>query len=214
MYFFDLDGTLLDSNGVWLDIDIEFLGRQGIRPVPEDYTEFVTHNSFGASAVYTKERFGLSLSTQEIVTSWQDLARDHYANHLPLKPGAKELLDALHQKGEKISIVTSCMPHLCAAALKRHDVQDLFHAIHYSHLIDIEKSDPELFRTVARLEGLDPAQCILFDDSPDYLAAAKQAGWQICGVRDSLFDYRAQEIKSICGSDRYLPNLSSYITFL
>ena len=60
MYFFDLDGTLLDSNGVWLDIDIEFLGRQGIHPVPEDYTEFVTHNSFSASAIYTKERFGLS----------------------------------------------------------------------------------------------------------------------------------------------------------
>ena len=67
MYFFDLDGTLLDSNGVWLEIDIEFLGRHGIHPVPEDYTEFVTHNSFGASAIYTKERFGLSLSTQEIV---------------------------------------------------------------------------------------------------------------------------------------------------
>ena len=76
MYFFDLDGTLLDSNGIWLDIDIEFLGRQGIHPVPEDYTEFVTHNSFSASAVYTKERFGLSLSTQEIVACWQDLARD------------------------------------------------------------------------------------------------------------------------------------------
>ena len=39
MYFFDLDGTLLDSNGIWLDIDIEFLGRRGISPVPEDYTD-------------------------------------------------------------------------------------------------------------------------------------------------------------------------------
>ena len=45
MYFFDLDGTLLDSNGIWLDIDIEFLGRRGISPVPEDYTDYVTHHS-------------------------------------------------------------------------------------------------------------------------------------------------------------------------
>ena len=45
MLFFDLDGTLLDSNGIWLDIDIEFLGRHGIAPVPEDYTEYVTHHS-------------------------------------------------------------------------------------------------------------------------------------------------------------------------
>ena len=42
MYFFDLDGTLLDSNGIWLDIDRDFLARHGISPVPEDYTEYVT----------------------------------------------------------------------------------------------------------------------------------------------------------------------------
>ena len=214
MYFFDLDGTLLDSNGVWLEIDIEFLGRQGIHPVPEDYTEFVTHNSFGASAVYTKERFGLSMSSQEIVACWQELARDHYANHLPLKPGAKTLLETLVEKGYKISIVTSCMPHLCAAALKRHGIHDLFHSIHYSHLMDIEKSDPELFLTIARLEGLDAEQCVLFDDSPDYLSAAKRAGWQVWGVRDTLFDHRTQEITSVCGPDRYLQDLSSYIPFL
>lgn len=34
MYFFDLDGTLLDSNGIWLDIDRDFLARHGISPVP------------------------------------------------------------------------------------------------------------------------------------------------------------------------------------
>lgn len=214
MYFFDLDGTLLDSNGVWLDIDIAFLGRFGISPVPPDYTDFVTHNNFGASAHYTKERFNLSLSVQEIVTCWQDMACEHYANHLPLKPGARDLLESLHSKGESLSIVTSCMPHLCAAALERHGIAKLFHSIHYSHLIDIEKSEPELFRQVAQLEGLSPEACILFDDSPDYCAAAKEAGWQVFGVYDPLFDYRSQDLKSLCGKDRYLQNLSSYIPFL
>lgn len=214
MYFFDLDGTLLDSNGIWLDIDIEFLGQQGIHPVPEDYTEFVTHNSFGASAVYTKERFGLALSTQEIVACWQELAREHYVSHLPLKPGSLELLKTIHSKGKSLSIITSCMPHLCAAALERHGITNLFHSIHYSHLINIEKSDPELFRRVAELEGLPADECILFDDSPDYLAAAKQAGWQVWGVRDRLFDYRSQELKAICGPEQYLQDLLSYIPFV
>lgn len=57
MYFFDLDGTLLDSNGIWLDIDIEFLGRRGIAPVPEDYTDYVTHHSAPDAARYTRDRF-------------------------------------------------------------------------------------------------------------------------------------------------------------
>ena len=72
----------------------------------------------------------------------------------------------------------------------------------------------ELFRQVAQLEGLPPKDCILFDDSPDYCAAAKQAGWQVIGVQDSLFDYRADELKALCGEDRYLNRLSSYIPFL
>lgn len=214
MYFFDLDGTLLDSNGVWLDIDVEFLGRYGISPVPADYTDFVTHNNFGACAHYTKERFNLPLSVQEIVTSWQDMAQEHYAHHLPLKPGTKELLEFLHSKGEPLAIITSCMPHLCSAALARHGIDRLLRSVHYSHLMDIEKSDPELFQQVARLEGLAPEDCILFDDSPDYCAAAKQAGWQIVGVRDSLFDYRADELKALCGPNRYIESLSSYIPFL
>lgn len=214
MYFFDLDGTLLDSNGIWLDIDMEFLGRHGIYPVPADYTDFVTHNNFDASAHYTKERFDLPLSVQEIVSCWQNMAQDHYAHHLPLKPGARELLETISCKGDVLSIVTSCMPHLCAAALERHGIKDLFHSIHYSHLLGIEKSDPELFRRVDQLEDLAPEECILFDDSPDYCAAAKQAGWQVIGVRDSLFDYRADELKVLCGPDKYLENLSSYIPFL
>ena len=214
MYFFDFDGTLLDSNGIWLDIDIEFLGRHGIAPVPPDYTDFVMHNSFGASAHYTKDRFGLPLSPEEIVACWQEMALEHYANHLPLKPGAIELLDAIKRKGETLAIITSCMPHLCAAALERHGITSLFRSLHYSHQIGIEKSDPELFRQVARQEGLAPDECIFFDDSPDYCAAAKQAGWQVVGVQDSLFDHRAQELKDLCSEDRYLDRLSSYIPFL
>ena len=54
MLFFDLDGTLLDSNGVWLDIDIAFLGRHGVTPVPEDYTWYVTHHSAPARAAHSK----------------------------------------------------------------------------------------------------------------------------------------------------------------
>lgn len=214
MYFFDLDGTLLDSNGIWLEIDVEFLGQYGIAPVPADYTDFVTHNNFGASAQYTKERFDLPLTVQEIITRWQNMAQEHYAHYLPLKPGVRELLKSLSARGERLSIVTSCMPHLCAAALERHGIAGLFHSIHYSHHMDIEKSDPELFRKISQLEHLSPSQCILFDDSPDYCAAAKQAGWQVIGVRDRLFDYRADELNALCGPGRYLENLSSYIPFL
>ena len=76
MYFFDLDGTLLDSNGIWLDIDIEFLGRRGISPVPEDYTDYVTHHSAPDAARYTRERFSLPETPEEIMARALLVAKD------------------------------------------------------------------------------------------------------------------------------------------
>lgn len=87
MYFFDLDGTLLDSNGVWLDIDVEFLGRFGIGSVPEDYTGYVTHHGFDDSARYTRDYFRLPLTPEEIISAWREMARSAYAGQLELKPG-------------------------------------------------------------------------------------------------------------------------------
>lgn len=109
MLFFDLDGTLLDSNGVWLDIDVEFLGRQGISPVPADYTDYVAHHSAPDAARYTKERFGLPHSPQEILDAWMELAREAYAHTLPLKPGAKEFLLRCHQAGWSVAGVKDAL---------------------------------------------------------------------------------------------------------
>ena len=69
MYFFDLDGTLLDSNGIWLDIDIQFLGRHGISPVPEEYTDYVTHHTFHDAAEHTRRVFSLPLTAEEIIAA-------------------------------------------------------------------------------------------------------------------------------------------------
>lgn len=214
MYFFDLDGTLLDSNGIWLDIDIEFLGRHGVSPVPEDYTHFVTHNGFEAAAVYTKQRFALSESPREIIAAWQDMAREHYARRLPLKPGAKQLLEELAHRGEPMAIVTSCIPHLCAAALEHHSIDRLFRGVYYSAQIGMEKSDPNLYAYLSQLWELPPEECILFDDAPKYCAAAKEAGWQVYIVNDALFHHQSEGLKARFGSEFYLNDLSSYIPFL
>ena len=214
MYFFDLDGTLLDSNGVWLDIDTEFLGRCGIRPVPEDYTHFVTHNGFEASAAYTRERFGLSERPEEIIHIWQQMALDHYARRLPLKPDAKLLLEELTRRGERMFLLTSCIPQLCRAALEHHHIDHLFRAVYYSAQLGLEKSDPDLYALLAQQWEVPPEECVLFDDAPTYCAAAQEAGWQVYVVRDPLFAPRFRELQALFGPDHCLDDLSSYIPFL
>ncbi len=203
MYFFDLDGTLLDSNGVWLDIDMEFLGKHGIDPVPADYTEYVTHHNFQESAEYTKSYFSLSLTPEEIISTWRYMARDAYANTLPLKPGARDFLERANRAGVRCALLTSCMPGLCHSALKRHGLEPLLEQVLTTSLLGADKSDPQLYRKAALACGESAEHCILFDDSPVYCAAAKQAGWQIYGVADPVFEYRQEEMAILCGPGRF-----------
>ena len=65
MIIFDLDGTLIDSNHVWIDVDVQFLSRRGKQITPE-YTEFVAHAIFPTAARFTKDYYQLDDSLEEI----------------------------------------------------------------------------------------------------------------------------------------------------
>ena len=151
MYFFDLDGTLLDSNGVWLDIDIEFLGRHGVSPVPEDYTDYVTHHTFHDAAEYTRARFSLPMTGAEIVAAWQEMAREAYGGTLPLKPGARDFLARANRTGIRCALLTSCMPDLCRAALEAHGLSPLLERVLTTAELGLEKREPALYLRAAEL---------------------------------------------------------------
>ena len=90
MFFFDLDGTLIDSNGIWKDVDREFLARRGL-PDTHAYYEGVAHTIFPLAAKFTKEFCHLSESCEEIMAEWMELAKDLYA-HVAIKPGVRAYL--------------------------------------------------------------------------------------------------------------------------
>ena len=206
MIFFDFDGTLLESNGAWADIDRTFLGRHGLA-VPEGYVDYCAHHSFPDSAYYTRVNYLPQLTEEEIMSAWLELAKDAYGHKLPLKPRAKELLLSLTARGEQLALLTSCMPQLCRAALEHHGLTELFRGVLTTVEVGLEKRDPAMYRYAARQFGQKPEDCTLVDDSPVYCAAAKQAGWRAVGVRDDLFAHRREEV-SPC--DRYLESLSQF----
>ena len=59
MLIFDLDGTLIDSNGVWVEVDKTFLARRGA-PYTKEYYEGVAHTILQNCAIFTKEYLGLN----------------------------------------------------------------------------------------------------------------------------------------------------------
>ena len=90
MYLFDMDGTLIDSNDVWKDVDREFLARRGL-PYTKAYYEGVAHTIFPLAAKFTKEFCNLPDSEEDIMAEWMELAKDAYA-HVTVKPGVRAFL--------------------------------------------------------------------------------------------------------------------------
>ena len=122
MYIFDLDGTLTDSNGLWGEVDDEFLDRRGLKSTDE-YRELVGRAIFPTAAQYTREYYGLDEDPQAIMDEWEELARHHYAHLVPLKPGALEILQHCRRTGIPTALFTACRAPLCRAVLQRFDLE-------------------------------------------------------------------------------------------
>lgn len=197
MILFDLDGTLLDSNSLWIQIDRDFLGQRGL-PLTEEYRHAVGHSIFPVAARFTKEYYHLDMTPEAIMEQWQAMAWDAYAHTIALKPGALPFLAHCRAAGERMALLTACVPALCQAALERHGLTGFFEQLLYAQELGLEKRDPELFRRAAAMLGVRPEACTLYDDAPVSCAAAQSAGMTAVGVYDPFYESRQEELKASC----------------
>lgn len=183
-YIFDLDGTLLDSMGVWEQIDVDFLTKRGFA-VPPDYINAICARSFPEAAAYTIERFGLPDSVEGLLTEWHEMAVHAYGHTVPLKPHAQAYLAALKTKGARLGIATSLPAALYMPALENNGVFGLFDVICSTDEVSHGKTKPDVFLLAARKLGVLPRDCVVFEDILQAIRSAKQAGMTVYGMYDA-----------------------------
>ena len=208
MYIFDLDGTITDTNGLWVEVDRAFLARRGLASTPE-YTDMVSRSIYPIAAQFTREYYQLPDTPEEIMAEWDCLAELHYRELAPLKPGAADFLRRCRADGRAMAVFTACRPALCRIALERFGLTGLFERVVYAEEIGLEKRDPRCFARLSEVLGVPPEDCTLFDDSPDNCATAAKAGMDTVGVYDDYYAHRQEELKAVCR--RYVRSLGELI---
>lgn len=196
MFLFDMDGTLIDSNGIWKHVDREFLARRGL-PYTHAYYEGVAHTIFPLAAKFTKEFCGLPESCEEIMAEWMELAKDLYA-HVAIKPGVRAYLKQCKAEGRRMAVVTSSVPEHCRTALKNLELEKYFDGIIFAHDLGLEKKNPDIWLAAAREYGVRPENCTVFDDSLAACWGARAAKMRIVGVYDGFFAQDEREMRSFC----------------
>lgn len=195
---FDIDGTLVDSMGVWHEIDIEYFKVLGI-PMPPTIQKEIEGMSFTETAVYFKETFQLQeKSVDDIKLDWIRMAHEKYLYEIKAKPGAKEYMSFLKQKGLKIGVATSNEKTLAIAALEPHGFLEKVDSVRTACEVSKGKPAPDIYLKVAEDLGVDPKNCLVFEDIPNGMRAGKAAGMIVIGVEDERSKKDHEEIMEIC----------------
>ena len=208
MQIFDMDGTLIDSNGIWKDVDTAFLAKRGLSYTKEFY-EGVAHTIFPLAAKFTKEFCHLPESEEAIMAEWMDMAGDLYGTSVPVKPGVRAYLDKLRAAGERLIVVTSAVPVHCRTALTHLGLMPYFERIVFAQELHREKKDPALWRLAAETAGVSTEDCTLYDDSVEACRGAKAAGMRAVGVYDPFFAATETEMRAVCS--RYIRSFEELV---
>ncbi|MBW6516438.1 MAG: HAD family phosphatase [Candidatus Cloacimonetes bacterium] len=203
---FDLDGTLIDSMGVWTQVDEEYLSKRNIE-VPENlFLDIEEGNSFIEVARYFKQKFALKDSIEEIIDEWTYLVSDHYENDIKLKPGVREFLQLLKEHNVKIGVGTSNTLFLTTKVLKSNGIFEYFDSI-VTGCRDIKgKPYPDIFLKVAEELKVNPENCLVCEDVLAGIQAGKNAGMHVVAVYDACSEPEKQTINELAdyyGSDFY-----------
>lgn len=194
---FDLDGTLLDSMPVWYQADRTFLGENGI-DAPADVSEAVKKMTINDAALYFIKRFNLKLSPQYIIDRIEEIVKEQYEFHIPLKPYVIEFLDFLDSISIPYGIATSTYPSLAYYALKRLEIYDRFKFILTCAEVGQGKTSPLIYQKSAEMLSSLPHETAVFEDSLHCIETAVNAGFYTVGVHDASADMDSDRIKSLC----------------
>ena len=205
---FDLDGTLVDSMWMWPDIDREYLNRFEIE-YDDNLKNEIDGISFHETAVYFKNKFGISDSVEKICKDWEEMAYDKYKYEVKEKPGCKKFLEHLRSKGIRMGIATSNNRSMVDVVLESLDMKDFFEVITTSDEVKRGKPAPDVYLTTANLLNVEPKNCLVFEDVVAGIMAGKSAGMRVCAIEDDFTKEVRQKKKEL--SDYYIVDYSELL---
>lgn len=194
-HIMDMDGTILDSMPVWINIDDTYLESKGVTP-PDNIARIVEKMTMMESCAYFHD-LGVDMAPEEIYEDIMNQIYDEYLYHVPLKGHMNELFEKIKKKNEKICLFTSSEKRCAVAAFKRLGILKYFDCIYTSAELGIKKTTPASFLHICSEHGYLPEDTYVYEDTLYAIKSAKEAGCHIVAVSDSSSAKDWNEIKSL-----------------
>ena len=196
---FDLDGVIVDTEGqyslFWKQIGEEYM------PGMPDFALAIK----GRTLTQIYDTYFPDAADRAAIT--ERLNAFERQMDFPYIAGAREFLEALQAQGVPTAIATSSNCDKMACLYARHpEIKNLVTAVLTAEDARRSKPAPDCYLAAAERLGADISNCIVFEDSPNGLAAGRASGAFVIGVCTSL---AAPEIEPLC--DAYIEDFKIFI---
>ena len=193
---FDMDGTLIDSTGIWHEIDKAFFAKRGLE-LPSDYAQHIVHLGLKQAAVYTKETYHLEESVEDIMKEWHQASLDMYKYHVELKKSAIELLELFKKNGVKMAIATANDEELYLPCIQRLGIAKYFDYVADVNSSKEGKQSAKIYLDLAKQMDAEPKNTVVLEDMPTCVKTAYKSGFITIAMDDNASkDYREDKINN------------------
>lgn len=181
LVIFDCDGVLVDSERLVQDIDIRMIGGLGWKITRQEILEQHLGRSEAAVMDNIARRIGRAVPA-DFVQSRRSAYEQDFKNHLTEVPGVRKAVQELHGLGHDSCVASSGSHARMRLTLSKTGLWTVFEGrIFSADDVAHGKPAPDLFLYAADKMGYQPRDCVVVEDSPSGVAAARAAGMAVVG---------------------------------
>ena len=171
---FDMDGLLLDSEKLYQRCWHELAQELGA-VLPRDFASQITGGGREHSRVVLGKYYPM-VDPDELMTECRARVTVLEEAEMPMKPGAAELVEALHDAGWRLAVASSSPRDMVVRNLERTGLAKWIDCVVCGGETERGKPFPDIILLAAERLGLRPEECMVLEDSPNGLEAARAAG--------------------------------------
>lgn len=211
---FDMDGTLIDSVGVWNNVDIELIKQ--ISGIPVNLAEVQeerdtvlrkyskSENPYMKYCSFLKEKYKTQISKEDIHSLRYEIAQDYLINRIDYKKDADTFISELKSKGYILVIATTTKRDNMKIyrnknknIIAKANIDDYFSYIYTREDAKKIKPNPEIYYKIIKELNVSNNECLIFEDSLIGVEAAKNAGIDVVAVYDKYSNHERTQINAI-----------------
>ncbi len=182
---FDMDGLMFDTEKMWATFWEPALAELGL-PYKEGLDEAARGTSGETMRGILRSFYGENCDVEAIIESLHKVADKAFEPPVPKKPGIDELLAWLDEQHIPMAVASSSREKMIRHHLDNWNMTHYFKAIVSGQHVTHSKPDPEIFLLAAEKLGVDPAHCLVLEDSYNGVRAGAAGGFVTVMVPDLM----------------------------